>query len=51
MTVPLIATAGWYMKELLKYHPQFKIGFVGNNPPVYDIAPKIKYFGKMPDPH
>lgn len=51
MTVPLIGTAGWYMKELIKYPPQFKIGFVGNNPPVYDVAPKIKEFGSRPDPH
>jgi arylsulfatase len=44
MTVPLMGTAKWYMKELLAYPPEFKIGFVGNNPPAYDLAPKIKKF-------
>jgi arylsulfatase len=42
MGVPAIATAGWYMKLLLKYPPQFKIGNVNNNPPVYDLLPKAK---------
>ncbi len=37
MTVPVIAATGDYMKELIKYPPQFKIGFVTNNKPVYDI--------------
>ena len=30
------------MKELIKYPPQFKIGFMSNNPPVYDLLPKMK---------
>ena len=42
MMVPVIGTAGWYMKELVKYPPQFKIGFLSNNPPVYDILPKVR---------
>jgi len=42
MAVNLLGSAGWYMKELLKYPPQFKIGFVNNNPPIYDILPKLK---------
>ena len=42
MTVPLIATAGWYMQELIKYPPQFKIGFISNNPPVYDLLPQAR---------
>jgi len=42
MMVPVIATAGWYMSELVKYPPQFKIGFLSNNPPVYDVLPKVK---------
>ena len=42
MAVKLLGSAGWYMKELVKYPPQFKIGFVNNNPPVYDILPKLK---------
>jgi len=42
MAVPLLGTTGWYMKELIKYPPQFKIGFITNNPPIYDILPKAK---------
>jgi len=42
MAVPLIGAAGAYMKELVKYPPQFKIGFMSNNPPVYDLIPKAK---------
>src|SRR5262245_49365342 len=30
MAVPVGETAGWYMKELLQYPPQFKIGFMSN---------------------
>jgi arylsulfatase len=30
------------MKELMKYPPQFKIGFASNNPPIYDLAPKLE---------
>jgi arylsulfatase len=37
MAVPLLTTADWYMKE-----PQFKIGFLNNNPPVYDLIRKVK---------
>jgi arylsulfatase len=42
MLVPVMGTAGWYMQELVKYPPQFKIGFISNNPPLYDLAPKLK---------
>jgi arylsulfatase len=42
MAVPVIGAAGEYMKELIKYPPQFKIGFMTNNPPAYDILPKLK---------
>jgi len=42
MGVPLAGAAGWYMKELVKYPPQFKIGFLNNNPPIYDLIPKVK---------
>jgi hypothetical protein len=27
MAVPAIEAAGWYMKELIRYLQQFKIGF------------------------
>jgi hypothetical protein len=40
--VPVMGAAGFYMKELIKYPPQFKIGFLSNNPPVYDILPKVR---------
>ena len=42
MSVPILGTAGWYMQELIKYPPQFKIGFISNNPPVYDVLPKMQ---------
>ena len=42
MAVPLGETAGWYLKELFKYPPQFKIGFMSNNPPSYDVLPEVK---------
>jgi arylsulfatase A-like enzyme len=42
MTIPVIAAAGDYLKELIKYPPEFKIGFLSNNPPVYDLLPKAK---------
>jgi arylsulfatase len=56
MGVPVMAAAGDYEKELIKYPPQFKIGFVSNNPPVYDLLPKAKEalekwdMGKRPAP-
>jgi arylsulfatase len=39
LAVPLGETAGWYLMELFQYPPQFKIGFMSNNPPVYDVIP------------
>jgi arylsulfatase len=42
MAVAVIGAAGWYMQELIKYPPQFKIGFLSNNPPVYDVLPKAR---------
>jgi len=42
MAVPVLGAAGWYYKELIKYPPQFKIGFMSNNPPIYDILPKAR---------
>jgi arylsulfatase A-like enzyme len=42
MMVPVIGAAGWYLQELVKYPPQFKIGFLSNNPPVYDVLPKAQ---------
>jgi hypothetical protein len=41
-SVPLMAAAGLCLKELVKYPPQFKIGFLSNNPPVYDLLPKAR---------
>ena len=46
MGVPIMAASGWYMKELIKYPPQFKIGFMSNNPPVYDLLPKMQEMRK-----
>ena len=42
MGVPIMAASGAYMKDLIKYPPQFKIGFMSNNPPIYDIGPEAK---------
>jgi arylsulfatase len=42
MAVPTEQAAADYMKELIKYPPQFKVGFLSNNPPVYDVLPKLK---------
>src|SRR5215475_5091248 len=56
MIIPVMGAAGDYMKELIKYPPQFKIGFLSNNPPAYDILPKLKStigtsgIGKRPAP-
>lgn len=40
MMIPLMGAAGEYIKDLMKYPPQFKIGFLSNNPPMYNLAPK-----------
>jgi arylsulfatase len=43
MAVPLGHALGFYMQELIKFPPQIKAVFsLNNNPPVYDIIPKIK---------
>ena len=42
MDVPVLGATGDYFKELIAYPPQFKIGFISNNPPIYDILPKAK---------
>jgi arylsulfatase len=42
MGVPLAGAAGWYIRELIKYPPQFKTGFLNNNPPIYDLLPKVR---------
>ncbi len=42
MALPLLHTAAWYIQELIKYPPQFKIGFLGNSPAVYNLLPQMK---------
>jgi arylsulfatase len=42
MGVPVLGAAASYMKELIKYPPQFKVGFLSNNPPFYDLLPKMQ---------
>ena len=42
MVVQLGNTGGWYMKELFEYPPQFKVGFMSNNPPLYDLVPEAQ---------
>jgi arylsulfatase len=46
MAVPLGETGGWYLKELFEYPPQFKVGFMSNNPPAYDVIPEVKMGAK-----
>jgi arylsulfatase len=46
VAVPIMAASGFYLKELIKYPPQFKIGFMSNNPPVYDLLPKMQELRK-----
>ena len=40
--MPVGSAASWYMEELMKYPPQFKIGFLSNNPPFYILGPMLK---------
>jgi len=42
MTEPIGAAVNAYMKDLIKYPPQFKVGFFSNNPPLYDLIPQMK---------
>ena len=42
MMVPVMSAAADYMKELMKYPPQFKIGFLSNNPPMSNLAPEAR---------
>jgi len=42
-----VLAAATYMKELVAYPPQFKVGFMSNNPPLYDVVPTIKQAVKM----
>lgn len=47
VSVPIMAASAFYLKELIKYPPQqFKIGFMSNNPPVYDLLPKMQELHK-----
>lgn len=50
METQLMSAAAAYMKDLMEYPPQFKIGFISNNPPAYDLAPQArKAFQEMLD--
>jgi arylsulfatase A-like enzyme len=42
MMVPVGTASAWYMQELMKYPPQFKIGFLSNNPPMYNLVPLLR---------
>jgi hypothetical protein len=42
MMIPVVGAAGDYLKDLMKYPPQFKIGFISNNPPLYNLAPQVR---------
>ncbi|WP_199252675.1 sulfatase-like hydrolase/transferase [Chachezhania sediminis] len=41
-TVPVIGATSAYIKDLMDYPPQFKIGFISNNPAMYDLAPQAR---------
>lgn len=47
MMVPVANMAGWYMMELVKYPPQFKVGFLSNNPPAYDVLSRMRELMKQ----
>ena len=36
-----------YLMDLVKYPPQYKIGFFSNNPPLYNLAPQMEHMKKM----
>lgn len=42
MAVPIGEASANYLKDLIKYPPQFKVGFMSNNPPVYDLLPAMR---------
>jgi hypothetical protein len=42
MAVPVLGAASSYMKELIKYPPQFKVGFLSNNPPSMICFPRCR---------
>jgi arylsulfatase len=46
MMVPVANMAGWYMLELIKYPPQFKVEFLSNNPPAYDVLERVRQIMK-----
>lgn len=48
LTVPIGNTLGTYLLELAKYPPNFQIGFLSNNPPLYDIAPLQHLYKSTP---
>ncbi len=45
--VPVMQAGAFYMQELIKYPPQFKIGFLSNNPPAYNVLPKLQELMKQ----
>jgi arylsulfatase A-like enzyme len=47
MLIPVMQSAAFYMQELIKYPPQFKIGFLSNNPPIYNLLPKAQELMKQ----
>lgn len=42
MAVRVGGTLDWYIHELIKYPPQFKVGFLSNNPPIYNLLPAAR---------
>jgi len=42
MAGPIGQATNAYLRDLMKYPPKFKNGFMSNNPPIYDLVPAIK---------
>ena len=47
MTLPVASALAEYMLELGSYPPQFKVGFMSNNPALYDILAQVKQYIRM----
>jgi arylsulfatase len=47
MTLPVASALAEYMLELGSYSPQFKVGFMSNNPALYDILAQVKQYIRM----
>ena len=49
MAGPIAESLNSYVMDLFKYPPQFKVGFLSNNPPLYILGPEMKFLKKPTD--